>query len=277
MSYRLSTFADAVQIELLTVLARLAEETEVPWIVVGAFARDAWLHIYEIPISRSTVDIDIVVQVPDWKSYRNIRDRLLAHPLIDADPKGVVHRLTYKNTLPLDLLPVGEIAQDGEIAWPPDGNPTMDVIGIEDVPTTLMLLPDETPIRICDLVGLVYLKLLAWHDTPSRSRDLEDIYLIMRHYIDAGNESRLDDRDRDLLDVDDFDYDLANAALLGRDLVAAMSPHLIRHILPILADLTKPANWMGAAIDDHDPDHRRTGERASRMIQAMIAELQTAT
>lgn len=274
MSYRLSTVAEPAALDLLTVVRRTAAELGITWMVIGAFARDLWLRIHDIPIERATADIDIGVQVSDWSSYQRLCAALLAEPDLAADARGVAHRLVFRGILPLDLVPSGRIAPDGEIAWPPDGEPRMTVSGSDHVPTADMLLPDRTVVRVCALPGLVYLKLLAWQDNPHRTRDLEDIYLILRRYIEAGHEARLEGGvDADLVAVDDFDYDCASASLLGRDLARAMSPPAIQQILPIVDNLTAPAAWAGAEIPDFDSAYRRSYTHATRLATALRANL----
>jgi predicted nucleotidyltransferase len=70
-------------------------------------------------------------------------------------------------------------------------------------------------IKIVSLAGFVLLKFMAWSDRKNR-KDLQDIYLVMREYLNAGNRERLYQKDNDLLG-DGFDNDFASAEMLGRD------------------------------------------------------------
>jgi len=69
---------------------------------------------------------------------------------------------------------------------------------------------------VVPISGLAALKILAWGDRRDR-RDAHDLQLLARSYLDAGNRDRLYDEHTDLID-DDFDYVLAGAKLLGRDI-----------------------------------------------------------
>jgi predicted nucleotidyltransferase len=61
---------------------------------------------------------------------------------------------------------------------------------------------------------------------------------ILEQYLDAGNNERLFEEHRDLLDVESFDYVRAGARLLGRDLAGIGQLETIRRIREILAKET---------------------------------------
>jgi predicted nucleotidyltransferase len=56
----------------------------------------------------------------------------------------------------------------------------------------------------------------------------------MKNYMDAGNQERLVDEHADLTDDDDFDYVLAGARLLGRDVAEMLRPATKTEILSLL-------------------------------------------
>lgn len=84
----------------------------------------------------------------------------------------------------------------------------------------------KNEVRIASLSGLVLLKLIAYHDRPAeRGKDLQDILFVAKNYLDAGADQKLYERDSDLLKNEEFDYVLAGARILGRDLAVIMSPN----------------------------------------------------
>ena len=99
----------------------------------------------------------------------------------------------------------------------------------------IRLAPDLI-VRVASLAGLALLKIIVWSDRRFE-RDAQDLGVIMRHYLDAGNQERLytDGGDSfDLLLDDDFDYEAANARILGRDvgrLLTGESRELIERVL----------------------------------------------
>ena len=131
------------------------------------------------------------------------------------------HRFVYKNGFPIDIVPFGEIAQDGLIAWPPEQLKTMSVVGYDEamqIAITLSIKDASVTIKMASLVGLLILKLIAWEERyPERKKDAIDIRVILKNYIEADNSERLYNDDSDLLDDTDFDYELSGARLIGRD------------------------------------------------------------
>jgi predicted nucleotidyltransferase len=70
------------------------------------------------------------------------------------------------------------------------------------------------------LYALILLKLAAWADRrviPPLGKDAHDIRLLLKHYLEAGNQERLYTVAAHLLDRADFDFEAAGAWLLGHD------------------------------------------------------------
>ena len=86
----------------------------------------------------------------------------------------------------MDFLPFGGVEKDHHIAWPPNGEPEMNVMGLYDVLTASesVILPHGVKVRIATPASVAFLKLVACHDSPHRhQRDLEDIASLLRGYI----------------------------------------------------------------------------------------------
>ena len=71
---------------------------------------------------------------------------------------------------------------------------------------------------------LAILKVIAWSErhTTAPRKDAADLLLILKSYLDAGNQQRLYDEAAHLLDQNDFDYERAGAWLAGQDAAAAI-------------------------------------------------------
>jgi predicted nucleotidyltransferase len=52
----------------------------------------------------------------------------------------------------------------------------------------------------------------------AETRDAIDLGYLVRDYLDLGNVERIYNKHTDLVEVDEFDYQIAGARLLGRDL-----------------------------------------------------------
>jgi len=58
---------DSKTLRLLKSVEDIANSHEIPYVVVGATARDLILHhVYDARIVRATTDIDFGIQVSDW-------------------------------------------------------------------------------------------------------------------------------------------------------------------------------------------------------------------
>lgn len=82
---------------ILAVMDRVAAEQECPYIVVGATARDLLLfHVFGIPASRATRDVDFAIVVESWDKFHRMRNAQLATE--EIVPGKVEHRLYFKET-----------------------------------------------------------------------------------------------------------------------------------------------------------------------------------
>ncbi|MCO5949374.1 hypothetical protein [Mucilaginibacter flavidus] len=76
-------------------------------------------------------------------------------------------------------------------------------------------------LKICSLEGLVLLKLVAYGDKPSRTKDITDIDHILRYFFEINQDSVYDDH-FDIMEIyntEDRDYlPLVGARVIGRKL-----------------------------------------------------------
>lgn len=122
---------DPIQLKTYEAIARVASEQQVPFIIVGASARDLVMHYgYGAPIQRATKDIDLAIQVPDWDGFESIRSGLVSEGYIKTK---LPHRLLDSQGIPLDIIPFGPIAKaNSKIAWPPGEDIEMGVMGFSE-------------------------------------------------------------------------------------------------------------------------------------------------
>jgi predicted nucleotidyltransferase len=226
-SLDLSDKIDAVFLELFEKVAAVAGTVQVPFFVIGAMARDIIFEYgYDIRTIRATNDIDLGVQVSDWDEYAKLKDELLATELFTKARE--FRRISYKGSLHVDMVPFGGISRPhGSISWPPEHESVMKVLGFEEsYRHALTIRLRSSPlleISFASLPGLAAMKLFAWNDNPSlRRRDAEDLSFILQKYLEAGNEDRLFAEESDLVQQEDFDYILAGARLLGRDVASIL-------------------------------------------------------
>lgn len=130
----------------------------------------------------------------------------------------------------LDLVPFGGI-EDAErrIAWPPTGDVRMNVIGCREARAAadVVRLHGGVESLLVTLPGLIMLKFFAFSDRAliQPRKDASDLQLVLSHYLETGNTSRLYDEHADLLDVEPFDFTNAGAAVAGRDVRKLLMAH----------------------------------------------------
>lgn len=191
------------------------------FMLVGAMARDLLLSFaHGIPSRRATEDLDFAFAVDDWGAFGDLRAALIAGGAF-ADVAGVAHRLLFDGRR-VDLIPFGGLENaDGTIDWPPPQDTRMVVLGFREAIGAAVeaRLPGDITVAVASLPALALLKLFAWGDRRyvQRGKDAGDLWLLLCTYLDAGNRERLYVEASHLLELQDYDDDLAGAWLLGAD------------------------------------------------------------
>jgi len=91
------------------------------------------------------------------------------------------------------------------------------------------------------------MKLIAWDERyPERKQDAIDIRIILKNYLDAGNEERLYEQEIDLIKMD---YRTVGARMLGRDVADMCRPETVKKVLAILDRETGEQKNYKLAVD----------------------------
>ncbi|MBU4120728.1 MAG: nucleotidyl transferase AbiEii/AbiGii toxin family protein [Proteobacteria bacterium] len=244
---------DQPTINAFSALKKEADALKIPFFVMGATARDLILkHGYGIEPSRLTRDIDLGIKVAGWEQFDRLTNALIAAGRFASTREP--QRFRFDDLL-IDIVPFGAIGDERQrISWPPEHVIFMSVVGFDEAyesSITARLNSDpELDIRLPTLPSLALLKVISWADRyPERSKDAEDLVLIMQQYDQAGNLERLYDRERNLLAEEAFDTRLAGIRLLGRDMAMIAAPDTAAVVTEILDAETKPASPHRLIID----------------------------
>lgn len=232
---------DLATAEVLELVEQIASGLGLPYVVIGATARDLVLHhYYGAKIERVTQDVDFAIQVPDWPAFEALRQALLERGYKDTKK---LHRLISPANGVVDIVPFGEVQQDGStIAWPPSGEIEMTVLGLAEALQTAVRVSvsadTDLTIPVATPVGLVILKLIAWTERPAelRVKDARDITYVLESY----------ERLPAVLDECYGDEELMEA--YGWDITQAAAEMLGRHVAPVL--LTDTAALLDQLIDE---------------------------
>ena len=222
ISHDLSNKIPKEHVTIIRQVVQVADSEYSRLFIVGAQARDLILqHAYGLPIHRATNDIDFGIVVENWVEFTKVREKLIASEKFKAH-KIMKQRLVHESSLLIDLVPFGDLEDPiGQIAWPPDFSIVMSTIGFREAydNSIVVRIAEDLTVKVASLAGLALLKIVAWDDRRFE-RDAQDLGLIMRRYMDAGNADRVYTEVGDCIDLlnDQFDYDKVSARILGRDL-----------------------------------------------------------
>lgn len=76
---------DTVTVEVLEFVEQIANGLNLPYVVIGATARDLVLHHhYGAKVQRATQDVDFAIQVQNWSVFEEMRQALLARGYKDT-------------------------------------------------------------------------------------------------------------------------------------------------------------------------------------------------
>lgn len=226
-------------VSILREIEKVSTRLDIPFFVVGATARDIILeHQFDIKTRRATLDIDIGVFISGWDQFEALKNTLTGSAKFISSKQE--QRLIYNDNFPVDIIPFGTIEdEDSSITWPPNHEIRMSIAGFQEclqhaISVKLSSYP-ELIVKVVSVAGLALLKFISWDDNPERcNKDAPDLLLIMRHYLDAGNLDRLFDEGSDIIEEDSYDYDLASARFLGRDIASISSPLTKAKLIEIL-------------------------------------------
>ena len=277
ISLDLSNKLPAEQVNIIRHVVRAAESHQLRLFIVGAQARDLLLqYIYDLPVHRATNDIDFGIIVESWDEFTKLRDDLIVDKNFQPH-RTMRQRLVHESGLLIDLVPFGDLeGVSGQISWPPDFSIVMSTVGFREAYDNSIdvRIAVDLIVKVASLAGLALMKIVAW-DERRFERDAEDLALIMRHYLDAGNQERIYSEQGDCVDLLDerFDYCKASARILGRD------------IGRLLTDISRPIvkQAFSDEANQHDIDALATlitRNKASYygdydVVLAMLGELRT--
>ncbi|HMW47741.1 MAG TPA: nucleotidyl transferase AbiEii/AbiGii toxin family protein [Cellvibrionaceae bacterium] len=206
--------------DLCAIVAGCAMRLQIPYLVVGASARDMVLHYgYAAKVQRATADIDFALQVPSWAAFAALRRELIRNNFSETI---ATHRLIGPNNWPIDIVPFGGVADErANIQWPPSGDFVMSVLGfVEALNHANIVRLSDMPILdvpVASPEGMTMLKFIAWTDraADARKKDAKDIAYLLTTYENIPAVSDQLYRELTLMELYSWDITLASAHQLG--------------------------------------------------------------
>jgi len=216
----LSGKIDPKSVAIYGAIDKAVRELVIPYVVVGASARDLILHYgYGARVTRATADIDFAIQVPDWETFEALRLKLIEY---DFNGTKTPHRLIYEEMF-IDLVPFGEVQDEkAKIAWPPKGDVVMNVLGfheaIENAANVIIQDNPKIQIPVVTPSGLSLLKIICWldRDPDLRNKDAKDFLYLLKSYEEIPEISKGIYEYPDMMESYGWDITLAASWLLGK-------------------------------------------------------------
>lgn len=240
ISINISGKIDPEKIKALRSIKDVAQSLDIPFFVVGAFAREViFEYIHQIPSPRITEDIDIGVEVSNWEEFQRLKTILLDRKIL-TETKTAHRFVANESSMIVDILPYGGISGEAKkISWPPDHDMVMSMLGFEEAYrsalTVRLSIKPLLDILIPSVPALAILKLISWNDAyPTRERDAQDLLFILENYDATGIEAKLYDAYIPLLTEEEYDTRLASVRLLGRDIAHLCGPETLSVLTTIL-------------------------------------------
>ena len=218
----LSGKIDPQTVAVFEVVGRVMTVLGMPYVVVGATARDLVLHYgHGAPLQRATQDVDFAIEVPDWSAFDALKNKLGENGFRTTEAQ---HRLISPSGVMVDVVPFGQLEDEAAlIAWPPEGEIVMNVLGFQEAcdHAEWVRIQDspELDVPVATPVGMALLKVIAWMDRARdlRKKDAMDLAYLLSTYekiprvIDS-----LYGEDTSIMEWYDWDITQSSAHLLGQ-------------------------------------------------------------
>jgi predicted nucleotidyltransferase len=203
--------------EVVNDVKAVAGELQVDFFGVGALARNVW-YIEHDENPRGTKDVDFAVYVSNSETYQELKNILISkfdytevssNPFCLMSPYGI----------PLDLLPFGEIVNNGKVTIEGKGLVEINLDGFFETYSYGLVetIIEDDRFKICSIPSVVLLKLIAYDDRPAyRLKDATDIASILVYYPDIENIFIWDEYS--FLYEDDLEHEDVGIKVLGYEL-----------------------------------------------------------
>ena len=249
-------------------------ELKIPYIVVGATARDLVLHHgHGAKIQRATDDVDFAIEVPDWKAFDVLKNKLCEKGFKETTSQ---HRLLSPTETVVDIVPFGDVeSEDASIAWPPKGDVIMNVLGFKEAcDNAEWVRIQEAPVLdvpVATPVGMSLLKIISWTDRAIelRNKDAKDIAYILSTYELIPEVKDTLYAEEKIIGTYDWDVKQAGACLLGRRARDIAKENTIK-MIEALRQETLPGLHLDLLTEEMCTHIETEFERNNKLLSAYI-------
>lgn len=249
---------------------------QIDYYLIGALARDMWFQgVNDIKPKRATSDIDFAILLQNKSVFDQLKKYLIEKEGF-SEYKENPYVLITPNKIEIDLLPFGEIEEDGKVVVSGTGMTTILVDGLNEVYNSnipVVNIDDKISFKVCPLAGIVLLKLIAYDDRPeSRVHDLTDIADIFKYYFTI-NDSEIWENHSDLF-IDEMSLEFISARVIGREIGKILESNLKlkdRIISLLNSDENKNFSMISQTIALH---LNNTIENSIKLLQEIVSGIE---
>ncbi len=224
-------------LEVFEALEASFQRLGIDFYIIGAFARDMWLMDNEhLPDRRITLDLDLAIYIAEWERFYVLKK------FLESDfgfiPDKEPYRMFSPNGLILDLIPFGGVEKDHQVYL--EGNPPVQLSVFGTTEVTGQAVSVDSAFHVITIPGLCIMKLVSWSQRPEwRRKDLSDFWYLLENYSDIDPEIIFTDSFLDLLTLDETNWSLKFAQIMGRQMndILKSSPDLEALIFQALEKL----------------------------------------
>ncbi|MDA9563061.1 hypothetical protein N9R81_00130 [Flavobacteriales bacterium] len=258
--------------EVLAEVAATCQELGIDFFLVGAVARNIWLTANNIGAS-GTKDIDFGVYIPTNNQYTRLREKLIdEHKYSESEQNAFC--LIHPKGIQIDLLPFGEIENEGKVIVEGKGLQEINLDGFKEsfqYGKNVVSIEDDEYLS-CSIPALAVLKLIAYDDRPERrQKDIKDIRSICLHYPDLETDNIWENHS-DLYD-DEREHQDVGIIVLGREMKKIIEENeslLIRVRSILVKALNGESNLINLMIEDSE---KETIEGQKRIVELVLEGL----
>lgn len=259
-------------IALYQLVGDVAEDLDIPFLVVGATTRELVLrYAHDVTVAVESEFPDFAIEVADWRSFQMLKDALLDSGF---SATRMEQRIISPENILLEILPFVELEHDQTtLAWSVDGEMQSNVLGFQEVfanaeRVRIQDMP-TVDIHVATPAGMAVLKLLKWLDGDAdlRIKDAIDLQLLLSGYQDVPEVRNWLYEDKQLLKDYDYDITLAAAWLLGEDAGVIVSEQTAELLAALFNDSYEVLSAGDLAEEMSEPD-LRDYDRNTELINA---------
>jgi predicted nucleotidyltransferase len=226
-------------------LRGVAGRLGIPFLLIGATARDLVLTAYDKESRRLTRDADFAFMVDSWAAFEQLRQALIDGGQFAPVKSGAVHCVIHLTTTrQIDIVPFGGV-EDDQRRVPMPGDMLFDCFGIQEALRSSLevMLPDGVAVTVPSVPAQILLKIAAYNDRKLTrpGRDAPDLILLMRSFLDCGGyDSLVEEEANTYLLAEEVVADVASAQLAAARISPLLDEAGIARVRAILAPEIDP-------------------------------------